>query len=318
MSTDPAPAEPAVSVIIATYNRSRVLRHAIASVLHSSFRDWELIVVGDCCTDDTAVCVAAFADARIRFVNLPRRCGDQSGLNNRGVALARGRYIAFLNHDDLYLPEHLAACVAELESSGADLVFVPGAVAYPNTDAASGDRLCRFALSGVPGTAGYSPFSEYLASSWVLKRDLTGRIGPWPQRDRVYVSPSQAWLFRAWRMGAVLRFLPSVSVILVPAASRPGCYAQAESPEHEWLARWMKDDPRYRERILEDAGLSEARERVATVSRPPLRAFRRLLLRPFHALLMALGVHPLSLSNALRYGRRGGAVRAHRRRTGSV
>jgi len=55
---------PTVSIIIATYNRSRVLRHAIESVRNSRFADWELIVVGDACTDDTAACVAAFGDPR--------------------------------------------------------------------------------------------------------------------------------------------------------------------------------------------------------------------------------------------------------------
>ena len=94
------------------------MRHAIESVRNSRFADWELIVVGDACTDDTAACVAAFGDPRIRFVNLPERCGDQSGPNNHGVALSRGRYVAFLNHDDFYLPDHLATCVAALDAGG--------------------------------------------------------------------------------------------------------------------------------------------------------------------------------------------------------
>src|SRR5690242_87460 len=104
-------ATPLVSVIIATYNRSQPLGHAVQSVLDSTFTDWELIVIGDSCTDDTAQCMAAYTDARIRFVNLPDRCGDQSGPNNHGVAISRGRYLAFLNHDDYYLPDHLATCV---------------------------------------------------------------------------------------------------------------------------------------------------------------------------------------------------------------
>ena len=78
MTSGPAAASPAVSVIIATYNRSQPLRHAIQSVCHSSLRDWEIIVVGDACTDDTAECVSSFNDPRIRLVNLPNRCGDQS------------------------------------------------------------------------------------------------------------------------------------------------------------------------------------------------------------------------------------------------
>ena len=53
---------PAVTVVVATYNRSRVLRHAVASVVASTFRDWELLVVGDACTDDSGEVVRSFAD----------------------------------------------------------------------------------------------------------------------------------------------------------------------------------------------------------------------------------------------------------------
>ena len=66
-----------VSVVMATYNRPRALRLAVASVRAQTFTDWELIVVGDACTDETAEVVAGFGDARIRFVNLPVRCGEQ-------------------------------------------------------------------------------------------------------------------------------------------------------------------------------------------------------------------------------------------------
>jgi glycosyltransferase involved in cell wall biosynthesis len=124
-------------------------------VLDSSFTVWELVIVGDGCTDDTAEEVASFGDGRIRFVNLPRRSGDQSLPHNHGVALARGRYIAFLNHDDLYLPDHLATCVAELDRSGADLVWAACANLLPATDPPAGER--RFALASVPTVSGYSP-----------------------------------------------------------------------------------------------------------------------------------------------------------------
>jgi glycosyltransferase involved in cell wall biosynthesis len=79
-------ARPRVSVITATYNRSRVLRHTIASVIAQDFADWELLVVGDAGTDDTADVVASFRDPRIRFFSLPQNVGEQSGPNNAGVA----------------------------------------------------------------------------------------------------------------------------------------------------------------------------------------------------------------------------------------
>ena len=95
---------PLVSIVVATYNRAHVVAHAIASVRRSTVTDWELIVVGDRCTDDTEAVVAGFADPRITWVNLPENAGEQSGPNNEGIRRARGRYLALLNHDDLFFP----------------------------------------------------------------------------------------------------------------------------------------------------------------------------------------------------------------------
>ena len=66
---------PHVSIVIATYNRSNVLRFAIESVRAQTVADFELIVIGDACTDDTAAVVNGFGDPRIRFENLPRNIG---------------------------------------------------------------------------------------------------------------------------------------------------------------------------------------------------------------------------------------------------
>ena len=108
---------------MATYNRSNVLRLAIESVRWQTYANWELIVVGDCCTDDTADIVASFNDPRIRFYNLPQNVGEQSGPNNFGCQQARGEFIAFLNHDDLYFPRHLREAVRLLQEREVQLVF---------------------------------------------------------------------------------------------------------------------------------------------------------------------------------------------------
>jgi glycosyltransferase involved in cell wall biosynthesis len=309
--------QPAVSVVIATYNRTHTLRHSVQSVCNSSFSDWELIVVGDACSDDTAECVASFNDPRIRFVNLPDRTGDQSGPNNHGVALSRGKYVAFLNHDDIYLPDHLATCAAELERSGADLVWVASASARPKA-VPDGGMPFSFTLIGVPQSAsGFSPFATCLASCWAFRRDLADRVGPWRSPDSLYVTPSADWLFRAWRSGASLQFLPAVTVVVVLAGPRPGSYAGHTSPEHELIVRLLREDPKYREKILEEAAVNEAMERFRNDRYPSKRLLVRLLQRPLSWLLIKAGIHPLSVPNALVFGRRGGLVRQHRTITGA-
>jgi glycosyltransferase involved in cell wall biosynthesis len=309
---------PRVSIVTAAYNRSQVLKHAVQSVLAQTFTDWELIVVGDGCTDDTEGCVAAFRDRRIHFENLPRNTGGQAAPNNRGIALARGDYLAFLNQDDLFLPHHLATCIAELDAGHADLVWVPALVAHevePGPDGAPPRG--HFRLAGVSGKEEYTPFAFYCASSWVLRRETAMRIGPWPSESSVFVTPSQAWLFRAWRSGARLQFIPTVSVVLLYSGGRPGSYARRESPEHDVLTRWVREDPCALERMLEAAAVHGARTAVHAVRYRPLAAVLRGLARPLHALLAATGTHPSSLGLALRYRRRGGYVRRHRRFTGA-
>jgi glycosyltransferase involved in cell wall biosynthesis len=306
---------PAVSVIIPTYNRSQTLRHSIESVRNSHYGDWELIVVGDCCTDDTAECVASFGDPRIRFVNLPDRCGDQSGPNNHGLTLARGRYVAFLNHDDFYLPDHLARCVAELETGGADLMWVPCAVAHAKAGSLQGVPF-SFTLQGVPHDFAYDPLATYFASSWVFRRELKDRVGPWRSTNEMLVVPSQDWLFRAWRSGARLRFLPSVGVVVVSAGARQGSYTRISS-DHEFLAKWFRDEPGYRGKILEDAAINEAAGHMLVHRHAKIVwLLRWALLRPVHALLTRLGIHPSSVAMMV-YGGRGGFVRHLRRVTGA-
>ena len=86
---------------MATYNRSNILKHAIESVLHSTFENWELIIISDASTDNTEDVVRFYRDPRKRFYELEENTGDQSRPNNEGLKYARGKYIAYLSHDDL-------------------------------------------------------------------------------------------------------------------------------------------------------------------------------------------------------------------------
>ena len=312
------PTTPEVSVITATYHRPRVLAHAIESVRRSTFEDWELLVVGDGCTDDTAATVASCRDDRVRFVNLPEHTGGQSAPNNEGVRQARGRYLAFLNHDDLYFPDHLRESIAFCERTGADLVWSPVLVALPPDGGdAAGQAAGRFRLSGVPVEDGYDPRVFVFASVWLLTRELAARVGPWRAARETFVTSSQDWLFRAWRSGARLRFHPRVTVLAVPGGERKGSYAQPASPEHDLLAARMQSDPRFREEALEAAAISG--ERVTNryrLGRNWSAALRGLLFRPASAAALGAGVHPLAPYFALRHGRRGNLIRAIARHTG--
>ena len=102
------------SVIMPAYNRADTILRAVRSVLAQTYRDWELIVVDDGSTDETAALVSKL-DPRIRVI----RQNNQgiTGARNTGLAASTGQYIAFLDSDDEWLPHHLELCVAFLDAS---------------------------------------------------------------------------------------------------------------------------------------------------------------------------------------------------------
>jgi len=106
---------PFFSVVIPVYNRAAALGEALSSVLAQSEQDFEIIVVDDGSTDDPKATVDAIADPRIRFIAQDNRGGGAA--RNAGIRAARGRFVAFLDSDDVFLPGHLVAMRALLEGT---------------------------------------------------------------------------------------------------------------------------------------------------------------------------------------------------------
>lgn len=113
MKHEPVPLfSPVFSVVIPLYNRAGVVGQTIRSVLDQDFGDFEIVVVDDGSRDDPEPVIAAFADPRIRFVRQDNAGGGAA--RNRGIEEARGRYIAFLDSDDQFLPGKLSIMAAAL------------------------------------------------------------------------------------------------------------------------------------------------------------------------------------------------------------
>ena len=108
------PGTPRVSIVTPVFNGAGTIAEAIHSAQRQTFRDWELIVVDDGSTDATVDVVRAIGESRVRV----ERCGNQAGpasARNRGVALARGEFVAFLDSDDVWMPDKLERQVDVLE-----------------------------------------------------------------------------------------------------------------------------------------------------------------------------------------------------------
>ena len=105
---------PKVSVIIPTYQRAHLVSQAIESVLAQTYSDYEIIVVNNGSTDNTTEVLSQFGD-KIRVIHLHANTGP-SVARNLGMNASNGRYLAFLDDDDLWLPNKLEKQIPYLDS----------------------------------------------------------------------------------------------------------------------------------------------------------------------------------------------------------
>ena len=109
---------PLVTVVIPTWNRLPLIDEAVRSVIAQTYPHWELIIVDDGSTDGTADHLREFGESRLRVLPVPH-CGHLGKLRNIGIAAGTGELIAFLDSDDLWLPQKLEAQVRALAESRA-------------------------------------------------------------------------------------------------------------------------------------------------------------------------------------------------------
>lgn len=148
-----------VSVIIPTYNRAHYVRLAIESVLAQTYRDCEIIVVDDGSTDDTEARLAGLPD-NVTYHRQPHSGRPAVG-RNTGLRLATGEFIAFLDSDDLFVPDRLERHVARLQSEP-QLAWVYSDTEYfTDNGAANGGAI----MAG-----------EDKADSWSGNQPIQGRV----------------------------------------------------------------------------------------------------------------------------------------------
>ena len=111
-----------ITIIIPVYNRPNELKRAIVSILNQTIQDFEIIVVDDCSEIDLAHIVNSFNDKRIHYFKLDKK-GNANVCRNLGIKQSLGKYIAMLDSDDEWLPNHLEKKQQHLVVNSADGVF---------------------------------------------------------------------------------------------------------------------------------------------------------------------------------------------------
>ncbi|OGD22003.1 MAG: hypothetical protein A2W03_07050 [Candidatus Aminicenantes bacterium RBG_16_63_16] len=230
---------PSVTVIIPTYNSCGTLKLTLETVRRQSFQDYEAWVVGDGCTDDSERAVASLGDSRFQWLNLPENSGTPSRPRNEGLSRAKGRYIAYLGHDDLWFPWHLEGLAGYIEDSGCDFVYSLGAAMAPE------GAVGFFSLPESLGIrhGGCSP------SNWLHRRALVDAIGPWSLKTRVF--DDLEFLERVWKKKAKTGFHREFSVLKFPSVLWKMYSLRGKFPQAKYVSAMKSDATALRRELLE-------------------------------------------------------------------
>ncbi|WP_114689330.1 glycosyltransferase family 2 protein [Polynucleobacter necessarius] len=172
-------AHPEITVVLPTYNRSEFIGDAIRSVLAQTYTKFELIIVDDGSGDDTESIVKTFSDPRIIYCYQPN--SGRSIARNNAIAIARGKYIAFIDSDDMYLPRKLEIQYRLLERTpSTDMVYTSAKCI--NRDGSYLSQNYRATISGAIYTsiAFFRPVTIILPTV-MLRKSIFNQIGNFDQ-----------------------------------------------------------------------------------------------------------------------------------------
>ncbi|XMO86578.1 glycosyltransferase family 2 protein [Algibacter sp. AS12] len=179
--------QPLVSIIIPTYNRAHVINETLNSVLAQTYSNWECIVVDDGSTDTTSNLLAEYCDKDLRITYYSRPKNRNKGANacrNFGFEISKGKYIQWLDSDDLMLPNKLEAQVSLLNEKTFALItstwgrFIDSKKleAYPDFESFNNFDSRKDFLNALTISKGYFPIHAYLMS-----KNLVLKTGGWDE-----------------------------------------------------------------------------------------------------------------------------------------
>lgn len=267
-------AAPRVTVIVATFNSRLTLACALDSVRRQTCQDFEVEVVGDACTDGSEAVVTALADPRFHWSSLARNSGSQSAPNNAGLGRARGRYVAFLGHDDLWFPWHLEALLAVAAGQGAGFVHGIGALIEPD-----GILACGPPRRGATYRGHFVP-----PTNWLVERAVLERVGPWHSWAELGWPADVDMIDRIAASGAPIGFAPRLTTIKFPSAAWRAYAPGAVRPQIAISQQMTADAGALAARLLCDIAAEHARLTFPTWTPPPALLWREAASRAKAAL----------------------------------
>ena len=185
-----AVSDPTVSVVLPTYNRADIIDDPICSVLTQTYEDFELIVVDDGSTDNTAEVIEAFDDDRIRYIKHDGNKGAPAA-RNTGIEASQGEYIAFQDSDDDWLPDKLEKQMQTFRDSSSSV-----GVVYTGMKRKRDDKTVYIPYEGVEQTEGD------ISKSILFQNFVPAQVAMVRKRcfDEVGGFDEQAWPISDWEL----------------------------------------------------------------------------------------------------------------------
>lgn len=230
---------PRIGVVIAAYGKQDTLLLAIESALRQTYPDFRIIVVVDGNPSQASELAARYRDDdRVGVHDLARNTGEQSGPNNIGVALSDAELIAFLNHDDLWLADHLQVLAEALLARRGDLAFSQCVGVSPDHASLEHAEDCAFYLMSRLPRGRYLPrYSWVGVSAWLVRKEAFDGLGGFRRALDCVVEPSQDFLYRAVAAGLHLTYADEITLIAIHSGIRRGSYrSDFDTTEHRLLA----------------------------------------------------------------------------------
>lgn len=232
-NTDMLP--PRISVVIPTYNRKDIVMRAVNSVLQQSFAPYEVIVVDDGSTDQTAQLFTT-CDARIRYIT--KKNGGVSSARNRGIQEALGDWIAFLDSDDTWHAEKLESQINAVIDHGAGVCFT-GVVTDQGGRTSAIAQLAPSLPSGQSGLFNHPiefiTRSDHhpMVQSLLIKKDLLKRVGNFD--ETLYVAEDTLLFYKLVASNSIV-LINKPLVIITRERETPGL---SDSTQLDSIARRM-------------------------------------------------------------------------------
>lgn len=239
---------PLVSIVIPAYNSEQFILPTLESIQFQNLQNFEVQVVGDGCTDSTGKIIASLNDSRFHWINLEHTV--RSNATNHGMREARGKYIAHLEHDDLWFPCHLSKLVECLEENQADFVF--------SWAAAMGSQKTQDRLKP-PFLSSSTRGSHTPPSTWLHRKDMIDTCGPWRSDIKnLRHFPDTEFFLRMIRYKKKIVFCKSLSVLYFSSTDWLPHSNPNEFPQMKYLEALRRNPEGLQCDLLLDLALSYA------------------------------------------------------------